>query len=289
VRRRDDFENAIAFLGAHDRADGTGSEGHHHFAQFDVGFFERGLGDKSQIAAIGSGVGIFGEVMRHQAEIFAALQTRLYLPDLAAGFGIVLRFAVFEVARIGLRVGSYQNLGHMHALLGEVETRLVGAVELGDVGVGDDDVGCDVLVDELLNAELAADLGFQIVQGHLVIAQLLLELLLGPGSFQLGQLGFHIRIAGQQTLLFGTLEHYFAIDEATQNFELLGHGLLFGLTGSRKLRLLIDSFELGIGDWAVVYRSGNIGGRRFLAGRCEQEQHKRCQAAASARQVAERT
>jgi hypothetical protein len=132
----------------------------------------------------------------------------------------------FRLPALGLRIGRHQNLRHVHARLGQIEAGLVGLVECGDIGVGDDDVRSDVLVDELLNAQLAADLGLEIVQRHLVVAKLLLELLFGPGRLQLGQLRFDVGVAGQQALLFGALQHDLAVDQAAQHFQFLRHGLL---------------------------------------------------------------
>src|ERR1700691_455455 len=270
----DDFENAVTLLRLDDGADGAGGQRHHHLTQLDVGFLQGGLGNEAQIAAIGSRLRVFGVAVCHQAELFTALQALLNFADLAGGLGIVLRLTVFQVACARLRIGRHQNLRHVHARLRQIEAGLVGMVEGGDIRVGTDDVRGDVLVDELLNAQLAAYLGFQIVQRHLVVAKLLLELLLGPGSLQLGELSFDVRIARQQALLFGALQHDLAIDQAAQYLQFLRHGLLLGLAGRGELRLLIGSLKLGIRDGATVDRSGYVGGRRFVAGRGAQEREE---------------
>ena len=114
----------------------------------------------------------------------------------------------------------------MHLRLGEVEAGLVGVIEVGHVGVGDVDVRGDFLVDQLVDGEIAPDLGPQIVQRHVAVGELLFEFLLGIGRLHLVEFGVDVGVHRRQAQLFRPLQHDFVGDQAAQQVQLLRHHLV---------------------------------------------------------------
>ena len=153
------------------------------------------------------------------------------------------------------------NLG-----LGQIEVGLVGVVEVGDVLVGNADAGSGFLVEQLLDAEIAAELRLQILDRHLALVELLLKLFLRVGRFELGELRVHVRIGGHQAPLLGALQHDFVIDERAQDLQALdGHLVVAGMLGLAELGILILLVEFGEGDGASVYRGRHAGRRGAIA------------------------
>jgi len=75
--------------------------------------------------------------------------------------------------------------------LGQIEVGLVGVVEVGDILIGNADAGGSLLGEELLDAEIAAELSFQILDGHFAFVELLLKFLLRIGRFELREFRIH--------------------------------------------------------------------------------------------------
>ena len=75
----------------------------------------------------------------------------------------------------------------------------------GDFGVGDVDSGLDLLVDELVLGEGAANVALEIVEGHVALLELVVELLLRVGRLELGDLGVDVFIGGGKVELGGAL------------------------------------------------------------------------------------
>ena len=75
------------------------------------------------------------------------------------------------------------NLG-----FGQVEVGLVGVVEIGDIFVGNADAGSGFFGQQFLYAQIAAELGLQILHGHFAFVELLLKLLLRVGGFEFREL-----------------------------------------------------------------------------------------------------
>ena len=145
----------------------------------------------------------------------------LYILDLLVGFGFVLRLAVLQIAHVGVGHRRHHDLRQVHLRLGEVEAGLVGVIEIGDVGVGDGDVRGDLFGDQLIDGELLADFGLQIVERHVAVGELLVELLFGVGRFHLVELGVDIGIDGLQAQFLRLQQHDLVGDQAAEEFQLL--------------------------------------------------------------------
>ena len=129
------------------------------------------------------------------------------------------------------------------------------------------------LVEQLLDAEIAAELGFQILHGHFAFVELLLKLLLRVGRFELGEFRVHVGIGGHQAPLLGALQHDLVVDERAQDLQALdGHLIVAGMLGLSELGILILLIELGEGDRAAVYRGGHAGRGGAVAGSRHQQQ-----------------
>ena len=141
---------------------------HHHSAQIGIGLLQRRFRNESHIAAIGRGVGILGKVLRQHGEILAAfLACAARCPRSSAlGLSLVLRLAVFQIPHVGIGHRRHHNLRQVHLRLRQIEARLVGVIKIGHVRVGDGDVRCDLLVDQLVHRQLLPHLRLEIVQGH---------------------------------------------------------------------------------------------------------------------------
>ena len=118
------------------------------------------------------------------------------------------------------------------------------------------------LVEQLLDAQIAAELGLQILDRHLALVELLLEFFLRVGRFQLGELRVHVGIRGHQAPLLGALQHDFVVDQRAQDLQALdGHLIVAGMLGLPELGILILLVELGKGDRPAVHGGGHAGGR----------------------------
>src|ERR1017187_4717556 len=107
----------------------------------------------------------------------------------------------------------------MNGGFGRVENRLVGIVKGGHVGIGDGNVGSNLVVEQLVDGEVAAELGVEVVHGHVALGQLLVELVLGIGRPAFVDLGFDVGIGGGDTELFGLLPHDLGGDQPAEQVQ----------------------------------------------------------------------
>ena len=107
----------------------------------------------------------------------------------------------------------------MVAGLDQVEVGLVRRVEGGDLRVGDVDLGLDFLVDQLVSGQRAANIALQIVQRHVALLELVVELLLRVWRLDLRELRVHVFIAGGKVELGGALLQDFIRNHLVQDLE----------------------------------------------------------------------
>ena len=138
--------------------------------------------------------------------------------------------------------------------LDQVELRLVLVVVVGDVFVGDVDLRRDFLVQHLVDGQGAAQILLEVVEGNPAFLQPLVELLLGEGRLDLGQLGVDFLVGSQQSQLFGALHQDLVIDEVADDFQLervrlFGAGLL-RRTGNLDI---VELLHFGARDVAPIH------------------------------------
>ena len=104
--------------------------------------------------------------------------------------------------------------------LHHIEERLVRVVVLGDIRVRDVDLGEDLPVHQLFVGEAAADLALEIVERHVLCFELTVELLLGEGSLDLGELGFHLLVRSDEIELGCALLLDVVVDELAEDVQM---------------------------------------------------------------------
>ena len=178
--------------------------------------------------------------------------SRFYHLDLLVCVGLVQRL-VLHVAGFGIGCGGHHNLRQVVAGLDQVELRLVGVVVRGDVGVGDGDLGRDLLVDYLFDGDITAELTLQVVHRQAAFFHALFELLLSVGRLDFAELAVDLFLGGQQAELFRLLHHDLVVDELLQDGQaqaggFLGAGLLWRLGGLHAVVFL----DIGAQDLLAV-------------------------------------
>src|SRR6202044_3779562 len=123
----------------------------------------------------------------------------------------------------------------------------------GDVFIGNVDLRRDFLVQYLIDGQGTAQVLLEVVEGDLPLLQSLVKLLLGEGSFDLGQLGVDFLVGSEQTQLLGALHQDFVVNQVADDFQaqsvrLFGAGLLRRTSDLNVVELL----DLGAGDVAAV-------------------------------------
>src|SRR5205814_10297513 len=98
----------------------------------------------------------------------------------------------------------------------------------------------DLFVQDLVNGEIAPHIASKIVQRHVAVLQLLIELLFGIRSLKLVQLAVNFIVGSEQTKLFCTLHHDLLIDQLFQDIQ------------PKALRLFADWLLPGIGRLVLV-------------------------------------
>jgi len=186
--------------------------------------------------------------------------------DLVLRLVIRLRIIILQIANIRISRGSDNDLCQMNLRFGEIEGFFVCLVEVADLTIADRDLRCDLFVYDLLNTEIATDLGLQVRDGHFASIELLLKLLLRVSGLELGKLGIDVGIRRHQAQLDSALQHDFVVDEASQNFHLLDGHLIVGRSSLRihelQLELLVD---IGVGDGLAIDGGRNVRWRRRFA------------------------
>ncbi len=132
----------------------------------------------------------------------------------------------------------------------------MGVVVVGYSGVGDGDAGVDLLIEELLLGEAAADVALELVEGEIVGLEFGLELILGIGSLGFGDLGVNLGIGSGQAFFSGALIDFGFEDEVVQDVELerillvkRGGRLLWGIRGQLHVVGFVD---IGLEDGMAV-------------------------------------
>ncbi len=158
-------------------------------------------------------------------------------------------------------------------------------VEGGHIGVGHGDLGDNLLVNELFNGQVAAQVAPQIVQGLVGRLQLRGELFLGVGGLHLRQLGVDILRGCAQVHLGRALRDDLLVDELADHLQaervsLLRRGLLGLPLGLRLgLRLaelhLVHAVHVGAHDGVAIHAGHHVGAMRAVATRNQQERHQR--------------
>jgi hypothetical protein len=115
-------------------------------------------------------------------------------------------------------------------------------------------------VHQLFDAQVAAQLGFQLLDGHLAGIKLALKLFLGVGGADFVELRIHFGLGGDQRELLGALEQDLFVDHGAQQFEFLELDLILadaiGLIGELPLELFV---EVGVGEGAAVHSGCDVG------------------------------
>src|SRR5205807_6588785 len=98
-----------------------------------------------------------------------------------------------------LRVGELcdENVRQVILRLNQVELSSVLVVVVGNVLVGNVDLGSDLLVQDFFAGQAAAQILFEIFQGDLLVFQSLVKLLLRVGRLDLGELALDFLIRGK--------------------------------------------------------------------------------------------
>ncbi len=134
--------------------------------------------NEAHVAAVGGGVGILREVHGDGAEIFAAFKPVVEDLNFLFGVGVAGGLVVLQIAGLLRGRAGDDDLRQMVLRLDEIELGLVRGVVAGDFGVGDVDLGLDLLVDQLVLGERAADVALEVVEGDVALLELIVELFL---------------------------------------------------------------------------------------------------------------
>ncbi len=220
-----------------------------------------GLIVKAHVAAVRRRLRVLGEIHGQRAEVFARVQPVLQRLDLLPRLGVGGGLASLQVA--GLRGGNAgdADLGQMVLRLDQVELVLVLVVVVADIGVRYRDLGVDLLVQQLVDGERAAQVALDIVQGVVRCLQLRGELLLGVGRLHLRHFGVDVFGGRGEVHLGGALLDDLLLDQLLHHIEaervgLLRRGLL--AVGLAQLRG-VHTVHVGAHDGVAVDRGHHIG------------------------------
>jgi len=102
----------------------------------------------------------------------------------------------FRLRTLGSGLGVTKNLRHVNLRLGQIEAALVGIIELGDVLIGNVDLGRDFFIEQLLDASgLCAVVPSNASTEHPCAgSKLLLKFFQRIGRLQLGELRIHVGV-----------------------------------------------------------------------------------------------
>ncbi len=139
-----------------------------------------------------------------------------------------------------VRHGRDVDLGKVVLRLDQIEFALVGVVVIADVLVGDVDLGSDFLVEDLLDSEGATEVAAEVVEGDLLVLELLIELFLGVRGLDLVHFAIDFLVGGEKAEFLGASHEDFVVDEFAEDAEAKAGGLLADRNGL----LLIGSGSL---------------------------------------------
>ena len=142
----------------------------------------------------------------------------------------------------------------------------MGCVIGCDLSVSDFDFGFDFLVKELGLCEGAANFVLEIVKREIACLELVIELFLGVGSLDLGELGIYVFIRGYEVELGGTLLNNLVVDEAMEDSEAADVSFFRRqvLRGA-PLILLVGNVEFRALDVFAVDGGNHVSRRRAMA------------------------
>ena len=143
--------------------------------------------------------------------------------------------------------------------IGHVELRAVLVVEVGHVLVSHGDLGDHFVIDHLLNGELLADVIAQVVHGVVARLELALELFLGVGALELGELVLDFAVGGLQPQRLGFFEQNVIVDQLIEDVQLERQRLVLRRLGGIRIQLrVVVLVHFGAGDVAAVHDGPHV-------------------------------
>src|SRR6185437_4105087 len=110
--------------------------------------------------------------------------------------------------------------------LNQIEFRPVPVVIVGNVLVGNIDLGSDLFVDDLLGGQRPANFAPDVIQRKFALLQSLIELLVGIRRSNFFQSAVYFLVGGQQPQFAGTMHQDLVFDQVFQNAQAQASSLL---------------------------------------------------------------